>query len=190
MSGWYRVHWTISGSRDRANSSGQSRSARARRRQPSASSSAGTGHGNGTSAPCQPAADKGCATSGRGRPTGGQAGGSRTADTLFPPRSPPLPNWASAEELLQLADLAMFSAKGGRIGAAVFDDARDGEGRHRLETVEQLRAGIATGALVLHHQPKLDLRTGEVDGVEALVRWAHPDRGLLAPDAFIDLAES
>jgi EAL domain-containing protein (putative c-di-GMP-specific phosphodiesterase class I) len=97
---------------------------------------------------------------------------------------------ASAEELLQLADLAMYSAKGGRIGAAVFDDVRDGEGRHRLETVEQLRAGIAAGELVLHYQPKLDLRTGAVDGVEALVRWAHPDRGLLAPDAFIDLAES
>jgi diguanylate cyclase (GGDEF)-like protein len=97
---------------------------------------------------------------------------------------------ASAEELLQLADLAMYSAKAARLGAALFDDARDGEGRHRLETVEQLRAGIAAGELVLHYQPKLDLRTGTVDGVEALVRWAHPERGLLYPDAFIDLAEN
>jgi diguanylate cyclase (GGDEF)-like protein len=96
----------------------------------------------------------------------------------------------SAEELLQLADLAMYSAKSGRLGAALFDDARDGEGRHRLETVEQLRAGIAGGELVLHYQPKLDLRTGAVDGVEALVRWAHPERGLLYPDSFIDLAEN
>jgi EAL domain-containing protein (putative c-di-GMP-specific phosphodiesterase class I) len=96
----------------------------------------------------------------------------------------------AAEELLQLADLAMYRAKGTRTGAASYDDARDGEGRHRLETVEQLRAGIATGELVLHYQPKLDLRTGGVDGVEALVRWQHPERGLLYPDAFIDLAES
>jgi diguanylate cyclase (GGDEF)-like protein len=96
----------------------------------------------------------------------------------------------SAEELLQLADLAMYSAKSGRTGAALYDDARDGQGRHRLETVEQLRQGIAAGELVLHYQPKLNLRSGGVDGVEALVRWAHPTRGLLYPDAFIDLAES
>jgi diguanylate cyclase (GGDEF)-like protein len=96
----------------------------------------------------------------------------------------------SAEELLQLADLAMYSAKRSRAGAVLFDDARDGEGRHRLETVEQLRTGIAEGQLVLHYQPKLDLRTGEVEAVEALVRWAHPERGLLFPDAFIDIAES
>jgi len=97
---------------------------------------------------------------------------------------------ASAEELLQLADLAMYSAKGARIGAALYDDARDGEGRHRLETVEQLRTGLAAGQLLVHYQPKLNLRTGAVDGVEALVRWAHPERGLLYPDSFIDLAES
>ena len=96
----------------------------------------------------------------------------------------------SAEELLQLADLAMYSAKSGRSGAALYDDARDGQGRHRLETVEQLRQGIAAGELLLHYQPKLNLRTGRVDGVEALVRWAHPTRGLLYPDAFIELAES
>ena len=96
----------------------------------------------------------------------------------------------SAEELLQLADLAMYSAKATPAGAALYDDARDGQGRHRLETVEQLRSGISAGELVLHYQPKLNLRTGAVDGVEALVRWAHPDRGLLYPDAFIDLAES
>ncbi|WP_116449894.1 putative bifunctional diguanylate cyclase/phosphodiesterase [Blastococcus litoris] len=97
---------------------------------------------------------------------------------------------ATAEELLQLADLAMYSAKAGRTGVAVYDDARDGHGRHRLEAVEQLRTGITGGQLVLHYQPKLALATGEVEGVEALVRWQHPTRGLLFPDAFIDLAES
>jgi diguanylate cyclase (GGDEF)-like protein len=95
-----------------------------------------------------------------------------------------------AEELLQLADLAMYAAKGGGSGPVRFEEAQHGQGRHRLELVEQLRAGIAAGQLVLHYQPKLHLRTGQVVGVEALVRWAHPDRGLLGPDQFIDLAES
>ena len=96
----------------------------------------------------------------------------------------------TGEELLQLADLAMYSAKARRVGVAVYDDARDGQGRHRLETVEQLRNGIARGELVLHYQPKLALPSDWVTGVEALVRWQHPERGLLYPDAFIDLAES
>jgi len=72
----------------------------------------------------------------------------------------------------------------------VYDEARDGSGRHRIEAVEQLRAAIGGGQLVLHHQPKLTLATGRVEGVEALVRWQHPTRGLLYPDAFIELAES
>jgi diguanylate cyclase (GGDEF)-like protein len=97
---------------------------------------------------------------------------------------------ATAEELLQLADLAMYSAKTTRAGVAVYDEERDGDGRNRLEAVEQLRRGIADGELVLHYQPKLALATGVIDGVEALVRWQHPSRGLLFPDAFIDLAES
>ena len=97
---------------------------------------------------------------------------------------------AQAEELLQLADLAMYSAKAGRGGPVVYDEERHGSGRHRLEAVARLRRGIEAGELVLHHQPKLTLATGRIDGVEALVRWQHPERGLLAPDAFIDLAES
>ena len=101
------------------------------------------------------------------------------------------PDQASqGEELLQMADLAMYSAKARRVGVALYDDVRDGQGRHRLEVVEQLRAGIARGELVLHYQPKLDLRSDRVAGVEALVRWQHPERGLLYPDTFIDLAES
>jgi diguanylate cyclase (GGDEF)-like protein len=97
---------------------------------------------------------------------------------------------AAAEELLQLADLAMYSAKARRTGVAVFDDVRDGAGRHRLETVEQLRAGMDRGELVLHYQPKLDVGLDRVTGVEALVRWQHPQRGLLYPADFIDLAEA
>ncbi|SDF28356.1 diguanylate cyclase (GGDEF) domain-containing protein [Blastococcus fimeti] len=96
----------------------------------------------------------------------------------------------SAVELLQLADLAMYSAKTTRSGVAVYDEERDGHGRHRLEDVAQLRQAIERDELVLHYQPKLALPTGAVEGVEALVRWQHPTRGLLYPDAFIDLAES
>jgi diguanylate cyclase (GGDEF)-like protein len=97
---------------------------------------------------------------------------------------------SSAEELMQLADLAMYAAKGRRIGVSLYDDARDGLGRHRLETVEQLRNGIRDGELVLHHQPKMTPHTGRVLGVECLVRWQHPTRGLLYPDTFIDLADA
>ncbi|NEK87730.1 bifunctional diguanylate cyclase/phosphodiesterase [Blastococcus saxobsidens] len=96
----------------------------------------------------------------------------------------------STAELLQLADLAMYAAKGGRQGVSVFDEDRDGHGRHRLEDVAQLRRALDRHELVLHYQPKLALSTGEIDGVEALVRWQHPTRGLLYPDTFIDLAES
>jgi diguanylate cyclase len=97
---------------------------------------------------------------------------------------------ATGEELLQLADLAMFSAKAGGGGPVGYDDARHGSGRHRLEAVDALRRAITGGELVLHYQPTLDLRTGRVDAVEALVRWQHPERGLVFPDAFIELAES
>ncbi|NEK57930.1 EAL domain-containing protein [Geodermatophilus sabuli] len=96
----------------------------------------------------------------------------------------------SAQELLQMADLAMYCAKANRSGATVYDEERDGSGRHRLEAVDQLRRAISGGELVLHHQPKLSLQTGQIEGVEALVRWRHPTRGLLYPDAFIELAES
>jgi diguanylate cyclase (GGDEF)-like protein len=95
-----------------------------------------------------------------------------------------------AGDLLQLADLAMYAAKSRRAGVLVYDEARDATGRHRLELIEQLRKAIPDGQLVLHYQPQLDLRHGEVTGVEALVRWEHPIRGLLAPAAFVDLAES
>ena len=93
-------------------------------------------------------------------------------------------------ELMQLADLAMYSAKADRAGVAVYEEVRDGHGRHRLEDVAQLRRALVRGELVLHYQPKLALPTGAIDGVEALVRWQHPTRGLLYPDAFIELAES
>lgn len=56
--------------------------------------------------------------------------------------------------------------------------------------VEQLRRAIRERELIAHYQPKLDLRTRRISGTEALLRWQHPERGLLYPDAFIELAES
>jgi diguanylate cyclase len=94
-----------------------------------------------------------------------------------------------AETLLQRADVAMYQAKGARSGHAFYERERDRHSRERLALIGELRDAIGTDQLVLHYQPKLDLETGEVRDVEALVRWMHPTRGLLAPGAFVPLAE-
>jgi diguanylate cyclase (GGDEF)-like protein len=91
--------------------------------------------------------------------------------------------------LLQRADVAMYEAKRARTGHEVYVPGRDHHSRERLELVGQLRGAIEAGQLVLHYQPKADLPGGEVRGVEALVRWEHPQRGLLPPAAFLPLAE-
>jgi diguanylate cyclase len=91
--------------------------------------------------------------------------------------------------LLQHADVAMYEAKRGQLGYTIFDPARDGGSRHRLETLEDLRVALQSDHLVMHYQPKLDLVSGVISGVEALVRWAHPTRGLLFPDSFLPIAE-
>jgi diguanylate cyclase (GGDEF)-like protein len=95
----------------------------------------------------------------------------------------------TAELLLQRADVAMYVAKRAGTGHAVYDSDQDRHSPERLALVHELRLAIDTDALVLHYQPKLDLRTGHVAGVEALVRWPHLQRGLLGPDTFVALAE-
>ncbi|MDH5292240.1 MAG: EAL domain-containing protein [Acidimicrobiia bacterium] len=97
---------------------------------------------------------------------------------------------ADPDDILRAADEAMYVAKG------------DGKGTYRVHTpglrsthsreltaVNELRAGIKAGQLVLHHQPIFDLLTGKIETVEALVRWNHPDRGLIGPDDFVPMAE-
>jgi diguanylate cyclase (GGDEF)-like protein len=93
-------------------------------------------------------------------------------------------------ELLQHADLAMYEAKATRSGQAVFHRQLHPSGRMRLETTERLREAIERDEMVLHYQTQIDLRSGEVAGVEALVRWQHPQDGLLPPQAFLHQVES
>jgi len=91
--------------------------------------------------------------------------------------------------LLRHADVALYAAKRGHLAHAVYTSEEDAHSPDRLALAGDLRAAIAGGDLTLHYQPKLDLATGRVRGVEALVRWTHPTLGPLPPDQFIPLAE-
>jgi EAL domain-containing protein (putative c-di-GMP-specific phosphodiesterase class I) len=83
----------------------------------------------------------------------------------------------------------MYEAKRTRTGHEVYEPERDHHSRRRLELLGELRDGLAAGQLILHYQPKAEIATGRVRGVEALVRWAHPRRGLLLPGEFLPLAQ-
>jgi diguanylate cyclase (GGDEF)-like protein len=91
--------------------------------------------------------------------------------------------------LLQRADVAMYEAKGRGHDVAVYEPGRDLHSPERLRLAEQLRGAVDDDAFVVHYQPLVDLRSGAVTGLEALVRWQHPERGLLYPDAFLPLVE-
>ncbi|MCW3006736.1 MAG: diguanylate cyclase/phosphodiesterase [Solirubrobacterales bacterium] len=95
----------------------------------------------------------------------------------------------SAEQLVQRADIAMYEAKARRTGHAVYAPARDPHSREALALAGELRQALCDGQIRAHFQPKADARTGQIVGVEALVRWAHPQRGLLTPATFLSLAE-
>ena len=94
-----------------------------------------------------------------------------------------------AAELLQHADVAMYAAKQAHAGFVVYDPAVDQHSPRRLALLGGLRRALERDELVLHYQPKADVDTGWVLGVEALVRWRHPDHGPLGPGEFIPLAE-
>ncbi len=96
----------------------------------------------------------------------------------------------SAEELVQRADIAMYLAKAGHEGFCFYNSKLDEHSPRKLALLAGLRTGISRGELVVHYQPTVDLDTGAVQGVEALVRWRHPTEGLLPPGEFIPLAES
>jgi diguanylate cyclase (GGDEF)-like protein/PAS domain S-box-containing protein len=94
------------------------------------------------------------------------------------------------DDLLRLADVAMYEAKhGGKDRFAVFDTGMDARAWQRLNLEAELRRAIDEGQLRLHYQPLVDLATKRVVEVEALVRWQHPEHGLVPPSDFIPLAE-
>jgi diguanylate cyclase (GGDEF)-like protein len=93
------------------------------------------------------------------------------------------------DTLLQRADVAMYVAKDAHAGTAVYDVAEDTNDAVRLALVGELRKAIDRGELTVRYQPKADLVTGRVVGVEALVRWEHPERGLIPANDFVPLAE-
>ncbi len=94
------------------------------------------------------------------------------------------------DDLLRDADLAMYRAKArGRACYEVFDQSLNDQAQRRLDLEGEMRRAIDAGEFELHYQPVMSLESGAVTGVEALVRWQHPTRGLLLPDEFIALAE-
>ena len=91
--------------------------------------------------------------------------------------------------LMRLADVAMYVAKRQTNGYSIYDPNTDEHNPRNLALLGELRSAIDMDELVLSYQPKVDLVTGEVTGVEALVRWDHKEHGLMFPDEFIPLAE-
>ena len=96
---------------------------------------------------------------------------------------------AGLDTLLTKADVAMYAAKRGHLGVTRHRAEHEQYDATRLRLVGELAGAIADEQLVLHCQPKTDLRTGQVTAVEALVRWQHPERGLLYPGDFLLAAE-
>jgi diguanylate cyclase (GGDEF)-like protein len=91
--------------------------------------------------------------------------------------------------LVRRADVAMYDAKRTASGYSVYDVANDPYSAERMELAAGLSKAIKLDQLTLYFQPKINVKTGGADRAEALVRWIHPDRGMVPPDQFIDLAE-
>jgi diguanylate cyclase (GGDEF)-like protein len=107
----------------------------------------------------------------------------RIGAALFPEHG------ADGEALMLRSNIACRDARRSEFGFASYSGATDEESPRRLALIGELRRAIADDELVLHYQPKVALRTGDVVGVEALVRWRHPVHGLLPPSEFIPTAE-
>jgi len=95
----------------------------------------------------------------------------------------------SVPQLLQHADVALSLAKQTVEGRAIYDALRDPSSAHRLALMADLRAAINQDRVIAHFQPKVSVPTGEITGVEALVRWSHTERGFVPPDEFVFVAE-
>ncbi|WP_331775066.1 bacteriohemerythrin [Sulfurospirillum sp. 1612] len=95
-----------------------------------------------------------------------------------------------ADQLLRQADHAMYQAKiSGKNRYHIFDLIKDEKIRTNNEQIEEIKTALSQGEFVLYYQPKVNMRSGEVLGVEALIRWNHPQRGLLAPCHFLPVME-
>ncbi len=96
----------------------------------------------------------------------------------------------TAQELMRAADTAMYQAKAaGKNTSAVYDDSMAKDSSARLQLSTELSLALERHELVLHYQPIIDIATNELIGVEALVRWNHPERGFLAAAQFVNVAE-
>ncbi|URN01954.1 bifunctional diguanylate cyclase/phosphodiesterase [Actinomadura madurae] len=102
---------------------------------------------------------------------------------LFPDHAPDF------ELLLQRADVAMYNAKEARSGVEIYSPTKDRNSPARLSMLGDLRRAIDRSELELFYQPKVALRDGHLVGMEALLRWRHPDKGVLEPEAFLSIAE-
>ena len=111
---------------------------------------------------------------------------SASIGVTFYPQAQPI----DADQLLRQADQAMYQAKlTGRRRYHVFDAGQDSSIRVHFESLERIRLALVEGEFVLYFQPKVNMRSGKVVGAEALIRWQHPQRGLLAPGLFLPVIE-
>ena len=112
---------------------------------------------------------------------------SASIGVTFYPQAQPI----DADQLLRQADQAMYQAKlAGKRRYHVFDAGHDHNIRLHFESLERIRLAQSEREFVLHYQPKINMRSGKVVGVEALIRWQHPRRGLLEPSLFLPVIET
>ena len=115
-----------------------------------------------------------------------QLGVTASLGVTYYPQGEPI----EADQLLRQADQAMYQAKlAGKGRYHIFDAELDRSVRSHHESVDRIRSGLRDGEFVLHYQPKVNMRTGVVIGAESLIRWQHPERGLLPPGSFLPVIE-